>query len=669
MGSILPGMRNGVPSTLTVCLVLSLIGMIRSACAQSDGFLPIFKREQRQVMYHDPANLPPASSYGADYSFDFAPPRLGAPVEYRASRPISLDEAIRVALENVDVVRTLNGNSAGASGRTIYDAAIDNTRIDAAQAAFDPQFALNQNWIQNENPGGTIDGATGLISQGNASETYNVNVGVSQRNMLGGQASVTFNESNSFFRPSGAALNPVDTFYAEMNYTQPLLRGAGVTANRVPIVLARINAERSFFQYRGSMQGLVRGVVEGYWSLVAARTDLWAREKQIEQAIAALERAEARLRIGLGDVTEVTQAKSALASFRAQKISADGAVLNAEAALLNVLGLPPSSPDQMVPISPPTRERIPLSWEETFRLAEQRRPDILELKLVWEADRQNYLLRKNEFRPTLNATGRYRWDGLTGTAPTVPPSRRSTSGGEFTDWQLGINFSVPLFLREERANLRSAELVLARDRANIKQVVHAAEHTLALLLRQLDQSYLRYEAFQEARAAARLNLERQLAASEAGTDVIFLNVLQAISDWGNSVSQEASALLDYNTTLARIEAETGTILETHGIFFVEDKRCNVGPVWIRHTKNRLYPYAHRPTLNDSRYETGEEPAEEFFDLDDYPGHDRTTDEVEEPTVNEDAGNLPLPEDLEADDSAAVIPIFQFLKRSRDALIP
>ena len=35
--------------------------------------------------------------------------------------------------------------------------------------------------------------------------------------------------------------------------------------------------------------------------------------------------------------------------------------------------------------------------------------------------------------------------------------------GQFADWQLGINFSVPLGLRAERSQLRRQELIIARD--------------------------------------------------------------------------------------------------------------------------------------------------------------------------------------------------------------
>jgi len=42
------------------------------------------------------------------------------------------------------------------------------------------------------------------------------------------------------------------------------------------------NTEVSFFSVQGSVQEMVRGVIEGYWNLVQARTDVAARTKQVE---------------------------------------------------------------------------------------------------------------------------------------------------------------------------------------------------------------------------------------------------------------------------------------------------------------------------------------------------------------------------------------------------
>ena len=85
--------------------------------------------EQRTIDYRDPAQLPPAPIPDNVPPRTVSDPRPGTP-EWQ----LSLDEAIRIALENAKVVRVLAGTTAVASGQTIYDAAITNTTIDQAQA-------------------------------------------------------------------------------------------------------------------------------------------------------------------------------------------------------------------------------------------------------------------------------------------------------------------------------------------------------------------------------------------------------------------------------------------------------------------------------------------------------------------------------------------------------
>jgi hypothetical protein len=104
-------------------------------------------------------------------------------------------------------------------------------------------------------------------------------------------------------------------------------------------------------------------------------------------------------------------------------------------------------------------------------------------------------------------------------------------------------------------------------------------------------------------------------------------VLLAINDWGNTISSEANALTQYNSQLAALERQTGTILETHGISFYEEQYASAGP--LRPAVNdRCYPQSLRPVKSGERYPAGTQAAEQILDL-------------EEPTPpNVDA---PLPE--------------------------
>ena len=152
-----------------------------------------------------------------------------------------------------------------------------------------------------------------------------------------------------------------------------------------------------------------------------------------------------------------------------------------------------------------------------------------------------------------------------------------------------------------------------RDRVNLQQAVHQASHNLAANYRNLARYYQQYLAYKENRAAAEINLDVQFQQYQAGMDTLFLNVLQAITEWGNAVRAEAQALLEYNTELASLSRQTGTILEAHNVRFVEERYASIGPLG-RVARPRFYPRDTRPTRNADIYPTTDAPAEDAFNL-------------------------------------------------------
>lgn len=523
---------------------------------------------------------------------------------------LTLDEAIRIALANSQVVRVLAGVTAVSTGRTVYDPAIAVAAVEEAKAIFDPNLAIRNTLSRSENPQVVIDpnDPAGVAIEGTRIDNYDLGIGVSKRTITGGTFTLDEAVNVARFTPEISPLDPLARSSLTLAYTQPLLQGAGIAVNLAPVVIARINTERSYFVNKDAVQELVRSTIEAYWNIVFARTDLWARQQQVEQGEAAYARAEARKRRGFGTAAELAQAKLALQNFKASRIGAEANLLQREAALRNLLGLPPDRPERFIPVTPPTPVRIEPKWDEIVRLAEERRPDIVELKLILEADNQQLIVARNNTLPRLDATALYRWNGLEGETPTGV--RVESRPGQFTDWSLGVNFSVPLGLRAGRAGLRRTELLIWRDKANLEQGIHAAVHELAESVRGLAQFHAQYEAFVEARKAARTNLEQQVADYRADR-TIFLNVLQAITDFGNSVSSEAQSLAQYNIELARLERRTGTILDCHRVVFREEQFASIGPF----CKPVPYPAALVPGPNADRYPPGDEAPEAALDKD------------------------------------------------------
>jgi outer membrane protein TolC len=603
-------------------------GLMAGASAQ--GPYRFVFPEQRTTEIRQPGDLPyiplPPSS---------APPTVHTrTVEGYQPRNLSLDEAIRIALENDRVIRVLAGETAVNSGRTIYDVAIANTVIDQRNARFDPFLSVNNNWDQVDLPSAIFDPVNpgNSLITGFRTDQHRLNVAVSKDNPLGGQWRLGVDSTAQEFTPGIFPLNPQTTSATSLGYTQPLLLGFGRPANLAPIVLARIDVERSFFQLKDSTQLQVRGVIEAYWNLVAARIDVWATEQQVKQATFAYEFAIRRFNAGLRSGSDRAQARTSLANFQANLIAARNTVLQREGVLRNLLGLPPWDESQLVPNTEPTAARMKPDWPSLVELAAQQRPDLVELKLILEADEQQLIIANNTARPRLDATALYRWNGLEGETPNG--NRIASGPGQFTDWTLGVNFSVPIGLRRERAQLRQRELILARDRANLEQGLHAASHNLATTLRSLDLAYEQYLAFREAREAAAQNLKIQEGIFRGEFDPTFnyLNVLISITDWGNAVRSEAFSLTRYNTLLAELELQTGTILETHAVWFFEERYGSIGPLGRLH-KPVLYPQRHQPLPGADVYPPGDRSAENFFDL---------TPPIRLPEIEREALPAPVP---------------------------
>jgi outer membrane protein TolC len=595
---------SGLRLVRVACPTLLVLGTCWPAAAQ---MLPLLMPEQHCIPGRDPVQLPQIPIPNVP------PPRtVDAPGDDLPPLYLSLDEAIRIALQNAEVVRVLAGVGAASSGQTIYGPAIATPAIDEARSIFDPQVTLNNTWTRVEPPIAFFDPMApgGVAFGGTRTDRYDLSLDVTKQNVVGGVAGLRVTTDRNRFQPGVFPLNPESNSGVELSYVQPLLRGRGVDVNLAPIVLARIDAERSYFQLKDSVQELVRGVIDAYWALVFARTDLWARRQQVDQGRFAFERARAQFEEAIINVGEYSQTRLAFATFQANLVTAEANVIQQEAALRNILGLLPTDARRLVPTTPPTSERIDFAWEGLLNLAQQQRPDIIELKLILEADQQQLLVAQNQAQPQLDAVALYRWNGLEGQTPSG--AFVSTDPGASTDWTLGVNFSVPLGLRQARAELRRQDLVILRDQASLDQQLHFAAHNLSTSLRNLAQLYAQYEAFRITREAARDNLEAQVA-NYLTQRTIFLNVLQAITDWGNAVSNEAFALTQYNTALANLERETGTILETHGVRFYEERFCSIGPLG-RLGHQRAYPRALPPTENAPRYAPGEQPAEQFFNL-------------------------------------------------------
>jgi hypothetical protein len=188
---------------LTVASVLVALSL--HAIAARPAHWPIMP-EERSIHVRNPACLCKARI-----------PAVGAPLTVDstgevAEQLLSLDNAIRIALDNTEVVRVLAGVGAVSSGSTIYDVPITSTAIDEQRGRFDPSVSVGNLFNRFETPVGIEDPGdpTRTLITGTRADDYNLDFDLSKTSITGGIFNFGVNINPTQMQPGIFALNPRD---------------------------------------------------------------------------------------------------------------------------------------------------------------------------------------------------------------------------------------------------------------------------------------------------------------------------------------------------------------------------------------------------------------------------------------------------------------------------
>ncbi|CAN5706495.1 hypothetical protein BH23PLA1_BH23PLA1_05470 [soil metagenome] len=541
---------------------------------------------------------------------------------------MSLQEAIQIGMDNSEVIRVISlgaqgipitgfeptplntqaGSALGAGTlATVYDPAIQETQIARALSAFDAQLTTRFFYQRSEflvnnalQAGffGFADPVPALIRQAGAPQGLPSFEAALQRRFATGAVARVANQVDYQFSNS-----PVNTFPSAYNartllqFSQPLLGGSdqtgpsGLEANRAPIVIQRLNADVSVWRFKAEIMAMVRSIEQQYWALAQQQVQYWSRRQAVKLGEAILERELTKLIIGTGAQPDVAEAEERLRSFQLELVQATGDLINTERQLRNILGLKPNDNRRIVPITAPTDARLEPNWDTALAQMVSFQPDIIQQQLLVRVAELQLLLARNQLLPSLNLDVLYQFNGfgqelddafgvMTGQSvraidPIIAQQQQAaglapTPGffNNFTTWQIGFTFSMPLGFRGPLADSRQAQYALLRQRAFLQQVVHQTTHALARFFIEIDQNYklLKYAGL--AREAAERRLEAQRAFFEAGT-INIDRYLDAVNNWSNAVAREAQFKTAYNISIAALEEAKGTLLAYDNIAVAE----------------------------------------------------------------------------------------------------
>jgi outer membrane protein TolC len=538
---------------------------------------------------------------------------------------MTLAEAIQLALVNNRIARTrgdflspgnsLLNNPEGVS--SVYDPAIRDSGVlfgargvESALSAFDAQLTTSMQWTGNStiqnNPfsaGGL--GAGNVLNQ----DTAAFNSGLSKNLASGGALSLAhtwnYNYSNQplqLFRSSYAG-------NVQLSYFQPLWAGAGTEVTRIAgpfnanvqgvsgvnqgVVISRINTDISLVEFEANVRNMIKDVEDVYWdlylayrtydSLVTARntaTETWrvVRAKERTGSAGGGSADEAQALEAYYDSKSRTESALGGPAGRGAS-SAEAGIYGLELQLRRLCRLPAGDGRVIRPSDEPTVAEFVPEWQYCLVEALTRREELRRQK--WNIKSTELQLRaaKNLAHPQLNFVSSYQVNGFGNDLfgkegpPGTPGAHLQSAyqvlaGADETGWAAGLQFSMPLGLRNALSQVRNLELRLAKAREVLSTQEIEISHEVANSFQLIDHWYVAMSTSYNRLAAAETHLagvEAEYLADRKALDFL----LQAQNRRAAAEASFYRSIVEYNKAITELHYRKGTLLENNNIHLAE----------------------------------------------------------------------------------------------------
>lgn len=593
---------------------------------------------------------------------------------------LSLEETTHLALASSKVIRDLGGLvlRAPESVRTQQDPALAETNprfgVEAALSAYDANFTSSFSYENNDRALNNVffGGGTRLLEQ---------NFGVLQSQFAktgatGSQFAIKNYTQYDWNNAPGNFVPSAYTTWFDLEARHPLLQGGGVDFNRLAgpnampglingVVVARVNSDIVLADFEMSVRNFVSDVENAYWDLYFAYRDLDAKVAARNAALETWQRVQALYEQGRrgGEAEKEAQAREQYFRFQEEAQNAlhgrlvdgtrtnngstggtfrgSGGVFVTERRLRMLIGLPISDGRLIRPSDEPLKARMVYSWESSLVEALTRRAELRRQKWQIKKAEAELTANKNFLMPQFDAMARYRWRGFGdqllpyggGVPGRFNNALEDLVSGDFQEWQLGFEFSLPIGFRQAYAAVRNSELRLARERAMLVEQERSVVYDLSNAIADVDRAYLVVETNLNRRVAARQQLQATQAAFDADNATLDL-LLEAQRRVAEADVAYYRALVEYTLAAKNVQLEKGTLLDYSEVYLEEGPwphkayhdaadRARMRGVPVHHrdapktaaptVSTGIYPQLLEPTASPFHYDSTVTPLSDFPD--------------------------------------------------------
>jgi outer membrane protein TolC len=537
---------------------------------------------------------------------------------------LSLEDAVRYTLINSKVLRNLGGVVFGAGGAqgepssltsqpeyasTIYNPALQESDprsgAEGALAAFDTQLTTSMLWEKSITPQNVSNAVSLFRPSPLLQDTASFQAQLQKTAATGGTFTLSHSVQYALNNISYGTPNSAQRWSTAYNVNvtaevrQPLLQGGGVNFNRIAgpgaipgyyngVMIARIRTDIALADFEANVRNLVRDVERNYWELYYAYRRLDAVLAGRDSALQTWRQVHAKFVIGSrgGGAQDEAQARQQYFLFRSSVEQSLSNLYRTENSLRYLMGLTATDGRLVRPSDEPTTAKVAFDWYESHAETLVRSVELRQQKWRVKQRELELVASKNFVLPRLDAVARYSWQGMgdrlfgregelsvipnsTPADPGVPFSAyESLLSSDYPDWQLGLEFRMPIGFRRELAGVRNAQLNLARERAILQEQELEVSHQLAASFRDLSDNYVISQTNFNRRLAAKNEVDAVRSAYETGAATLDL-LLDAQRRLAEAENDYYRSLIEYNEAITSVHYRKGSLLEYNGVCLAE----------------------------------------------------------------------------------------------------
>lgn len=414
-------------------------------------------------------------------------------------------------------------------------------------------------------------------------------------------------------------INTFDPYYPtifSVNFSQPLLRGRGITQASRQLQLAQIGQQTTTAQTLSTVSSTIAQVQNTYWDLVAAWRNVAIQEQGLKDTIAQQHSNVRLAKSGASAPIDVVQVNTQVAVFRQQVFSALQNVALLQNQLKSELTTNPDDAlwnANLVPTTPVLQLPSQPSLADLVTQALRNRPEIAAVRDQLQAAGVNVAYAQDQVKPQVNLQLGYTSNGFAGNVippgpffqssaqqviainqlitavnSTLPPSQQIPAlptgtqpvpaylqGGldqsiknlltnKFPVYSAGVQVTFPI-----GDHTAKAELAVAQEQQRAAQIQEANTiQRVTMDVRNALQAFQSAQAQLAAATEARKASEQVLASEErrfrAGASTTFL-VLQREIELADNRGRELQAQTNLNKAVVDLQQATGTILSANNV--------------------------------------------------------------------------------------------------------